>query len=58
MTDIDWAVVSVPRPNQLSGHGRFPQSQWSSVYQDDAIEIVVRRRGRYSHLISGEPPGK
>jgi hypothetical protein len=43
----DWAVVSVPRPNQLSGAGRFPVSDWRSVYQDDAVEIVVRRAGRF-----------
>ena len=25
---VDWAVVSVPRPNQLSGIGRFPVEEW------------------------------
>ena len=44
---VDWAMVSVPRPNQLSGAGRFPVSEWRSVYQDDAIEIVVRRAGNF-----------
>jgi hypothetical protein len=44
VADVDWAIVSVPRPNQLSGHGRFPASAWESVYQDRAMEIVVRRR--------------
>jgi hypothetical protein len=44
---VDWAMVSVPRPNQLSGIGRFPVSEWRSVYQDDAIEIVVRKSGRF-----------
>jgi hypothetical protein len=44
---VDWAMVSVPRPNQLSGAGRFPGSEWRSVYQDDAIEIVVRREGKF-----------
>jgi hypothetical protein len=44
---VDWAMVSVPRPNQLSGTGRFPVSEWRSVYQDDAIEIVVRKEGRF-----------
>ena len=45
VADVDWAAVSVPRPNQLSGHGRFPASEWESVYRDEAIEIVRRRRG-------------
>lgn len=51
--DVDWAIVSVPRPNQLSGHARFPATAWASVYQDDAIEIVVRRAGRYARLAAG-----
>jgi hypothetical protein len=42
---VDWAVISVPRPNQLSGHGRFPAAEWGTVYRDDAIEIVVRKKG-------------
>jgi len=40
---VDWAVVSVPRPNQMSGTGRFPATQWESIYQDQAMEVVVRR---------------
>ena len=51
---VDWAVVSVPRSNQLSGHGRFPPAEWGSVYLDDAIEIVVRRGGRHAHLAVGK----
>ena len=47
----DWAVVSVPRPNQLSGVGRFPVSDWRSVYQDDAVEIVVRRAGKFGAVM-------
>ena len=53
---VDWAVISVPRPNQMSGHGRFPQSEWSSVYLDDAVEIVVRRGSRFSRLVADAPP--
>ena len=56
VADVDWAVISVPRPNQLSGHGRFPPTEWGSVYLDDATEIVVRRGSRYSHLIVGAVP--
>jgi len=48
---VDWAVVSVPRPNQLSGAGRFPVSEWRSVYQDDAVEIVVRRTGKFGAVM-------
>jgi len=47
---VDWAVVSTPRVNQLSGVGRFPVSTWATVYWDDAIEIVARRAGRYRTL--------
>jgi hypothetical protein len=47
---VDWAMVSVPRPNQLSGAGRFPVSEWRSVYQDGAIEIVVRKEGKFGNV--------
>ena len=49
---VDWAVISVSRPNQLAGTGRFPPGDWASVYQDDAIEIVVRRKGKFSGVLS------
>ena len=47
---VDWAMISVRRPNQLAGTGRFPASEWATAYMDDAIEIVVRRSGRYGKL--------
>lgn len=47
VADVDWAVLSLPRPNQLSGVGRFPPAEWAIVYRDPAIEIVVRRGGKY-----------
>jgi hypothetical protein len=50
VADVDWAVISVPRPNQMSGHGRFPASDWATVFQDQAMEIVVRRNGRFARL--------
>lgn len=50
VSDVDWAVLSVPRPNQLSGAGRFPAEQWAVVFQDRAMEIVVRRTGRFGAL--------
>jgi hypothetical protein len=42
----------VSRPNQLAGTGRFPAGDWASVYQDDAIEIVVRRKGKFSGVLA------
>ena len=50
VSGVDWAVLSVPRPNQLSGAGRFPGSEWASVFKDEAIEVVVRRTGKYGGL--------
>jgi hypothetical protein len=49
---LQWAVLSVPRQNTLSGAGRFPASEWATVFADDAMEIVVRRGGDYSHLVT------
>jgi len=40
---IDWAVISLPRPNELSGAGHFREPAWRAVFDDDAIRIVVRR---------------
>ena len=50
VSGVDWAVLSVPRPNALSGAGRFPSTAWATVYEDDAVEILVRRNGRYAAL--------
>jgi hypothetical protein len=47
---VDWAMLSTPRPNALSGVGLFANANWATVYWDDAIEIVVRREGRYADL--------
>ena len=47
---VDWAVVSIPRRNNLSGYGMFPAAEWSTVFIDDAVEIVVRRAGHFSFL--------
>lgn len=52
VSGVDWAVLSNPRPNQLSGAGRFPVADWATVFRDEAMEIVVRRRGRYGRLAS------
>jgi hypothetical protein len=47
---VDWAVLSVPRINPFSGTGRFDESAWATAYRDAAIEIIVRRHGRYGAL--------
>lgn len=46
VADVDWAMLSLPRPNQLSGVGRFGSDQWSTVFNDGVVEIVVRVRRR------------
>lgn len=51
---VDWAVLSLPRPNALSGVSRFPQAAWATVYSDDAVEILVRRSGRYAAIAAGK----
>jgi hypothetical protein len=48
---VDWAIVSLPRPNALSGVGRFPPDDWASVYDDGSVEILVRKTGQYSRLL-------
>ena len=50
---VDWAVLSVPRSNPLSGAGRFDPAEWGTAYGDAAIEILVRRGGRYGALAGG-----
>jgi hypothetical protein len=50
VSGVDWAMLSRPRPNQLSGARRFPQRNWATVYWDEAVEILVRRAGRYATL--------
>ena len=47
---VDWAMLSTPRPNALSGAGRFPTPEWATVFWDEAIEIVVRRSGRFKAI--------
>jgi hypothetical protein len=47
---VDWAMLSIPRQNVLSGIGRFPRADWATVFWDEAVEIVVRRTGRYENL--------
>jgi hypothetical protein len=50
VSGVDWAVLSLPRPNALSGVGQFPASEWASVFRDQAVEIVVRRNGRFASI--------
>jgi len=49
---VDWAILSLPRPNRLSGAGRFPSPEWATVYWDEAVEIVIRRTGRHAPVAS------
>jgi hypothetical protein len=41
--DVDWAVVSLARPNDISGVGKFNAPEWFPVFRDRAVEIFVRR---------------
>jgi hypothetical protein len=49
---VEWAVLSLPRANAYSGVGRFDPGEWGTAYRDAAIEIVVRRHGRYAALVT------
>jgi hypothetical protein len=48
---VDWAVLSLPRPNELSGAGRFRRQQWPTVYWDEAFDVRVRRSGHFDALV-------
>lgn len=48
--DVDWAMVSLARPNELSGVGKFAPDEWAPVFRDRAVEILVRRSGRYAEI--------
>jgi hypothetical protein len=50
VSGVDWAVLSLARPNALSGDRRFPAGNWATIFWDEAVEIVVRRGGRYAAL--------
>jgi hypothetical protein len=40
---VDVAILSSPRPNELSGVGQFREPEWRLVFKDAATEILVRR---------------
>ncbi len=42
--DVNWAVVSVARPSDISGVGKFNAPEWFPVFKDQAVEIFVRRK--------------
>jgi hypothetical protein len=50
LAGVDWAVLALSRRGPLAGSGRFPEAIWATVYQDDAIGILVRRSGRFAAL--------
>jgi hypothetical protein len=41
--NVDWAVVSVARPNDISGVGKFNAPEWFPVFEDRAVQILMRR---------------
>jgi hypothetical protein len=51
VSGVDWAVLSNPRPDQLSGAGRFARTDWATIYWDEAVEVLVRRAGRFGALV-------
>ena len=54
MSGVDWAVLSTPRQNQLSGAGYFPSANWATVFWDEAVEVLVRRSGRCTFTLAAE----
>jgi hypothetical protein len=44
--DVNLAVVSIARPNDISGVGKFNQPEWISVFKDPAVQIFIRRHSR------------
>ncbi len=48
---VEWAVISLPRTNELSGAGHFPDSRWAPVFEDQAVRVVVRRGGRFDRPV-------
>jgi hypothetical protein len=41
--NVNWAVVSLATPNDISGVGKFNAPEWFPVFQDRAVEIFARR---------------
>jgi hypothetical protein len=41
--DVNWAVVSLARPSDISGAGKFNAPEWFPVFQDRAVQILARR---------------
>ena len=48
--DVDWAVLSLARPNEMSGVGRFSPALWTTVYLDESTQLLVRRTGRWADV--------
>jgi hypothetical protein len=47
---VDWAVLSLARPGELSGVGHFPRTGWATVYWDEAAQVLVRRDGAFREV--------
>lgn len=41
---VDWAVVSLPRADQLSGVGQFRSPGWRVAFEDQSTRIIVRQK--------------
>jgi hypothetical protein len=41
---VDWAVVSLPRADQLSGVGQFRSPEWRVAFEDQSTRIIVRQK--------------
>lgn len=51
MAGVEWAVISLPRPNQLSGAGHFKEAGWGTIFDDGAVRVAVRRGGKFEALL-------
>lgn len=43
---VNWAVVSLGRPSDISGVGKFNLPEWIPVFEDRAVQIFVRATSR------------
>ena len=50
--NVNWAVVSLAKPNDISGVGKFNAPDWFPVFQDRAVAIFARRNAETLKPIS------
>jgi hypothetical protein len=46
VANVNWAVVSLGRPSDISGVGKFNLPEWIPVFEDRAVQIFVRATSR------------